>query len=267
MHVIVKQLAIIFHLLGAVQTHGTKHVARTHDFISLLPECVTLLFTWLAIAHATRSLIAYFAISPEHCFNRDAGKALKTRYIYTHPTTLYCNTIKKKLQYLCYLDRARYTHLNTSPVLQYLRYLEKGQIPPASLSLTSFQRDLMLHGDKYAVTASRTAPDQLRVSLNGSHVDVVARKLSDGGLLFQVDGSLHVVHAEEEASGTRLTIDNLTCLLENEHDPSCLTASSPGKLVRCAHLVSQNTSLRATVLSGCSVVPVSSFGAHTLPLS
>ena len=26
----------------------------------------------------------------------------------------------------------------------------------------------------------------------------------------------------------------LTCLLSNEHDLSCLTASSPGKLVRCA---------------------------------
>ena len=32
--------------------------------------------------------------------------------------------------------------------------------------------------------------------------------------------------------GTRLTIDSLTCLLANEHDPSRLLASSPGKLVR-----------------------------------
>lgn len=138
--------------------------------------------------------------------------------------------------------------LTRQPALQYLRYLEKGQIPPPSLSLTAFQRDLMLDGDKYAVHASRTAPDQLRVSLNGSHVDVVARKLSDGGLLFQVDGTLHVVHAEEEASGTRLTIDNLTCLLENEHDPSCLTASSPGKLVRCASDLTGACALHVLVL-------------------
>ena len=48
----------------------------------------------------------------------------------------------------------------------------------------------------------------------------------------QVDGQSHVVHSEEEALGTRLTIDSLTCLLANEHDPSRLIASSPGKLVR-----------------------------------
>jgi hypothetical protein len=32
----------------------------------------------------------------------------------------------------------------------------------------------------------------------------------------QVDGQSHVVHSEEEAMGTRLTIDSLTCLLANE---------------------------------------------------
>ena len=50
--------------------------------------------------------------------------------------------------------------------------------------------------------------------------------------MVQVDGQSHVVHSEEEALGTRLTIDSLTCLLANEHDPSQLLASSPGKLVR-----------------------------------
>lgn len=29
-----------------------------------------------------------------------------------------------------------------------------------------------------------------------------------------------MVHSEEEALGTRLTIDSRTCLLSNEHDPS-----------------------------------------------
>ena len=41
-----------------------------------------------------------------------------------------------------------------------------------------------------------------------------------------------MVHSEEEAMGTRITIDSLTCLLANESDPSRLTASSPGKLTR-----------------------------------
>ena len=52
------------------------------------------------------------------------------------------------------------------------------------------------------------------------------------GLRAQVDGQAHVVHAEEEAQGTRLGIDSLTCLLANEADPSRLTAMSPGKLMK-----------------------------------
>ena len=48
----------------------------------------------------------------------------------------------------------------------------------------------------------------------------------------QVDGLSHVVHSEEEALGTRITIDSLTCLLANESDPSRLLASCPGKLIR-----------------------------------
>ena len=51
----------------------------------------------------------------------------------------------------------------------------------------------------------------------------------------QVDGESHVVHVEEEALGTRLIVNTLTCLLAKEVDPSRLVASSPGKLVR--HLV------------------------------
>lgn len=47
----------------------------------------------------------------------------------------------------------------------------------------------------------------------------------------QVDGQSHVVHSEEEALGTRLTIDSLTCLLANETDPSRLITASPGKLI------------------------------------
>lgn len=47
-----------------------------------------------------------------------------------------------------------------------------------------------------------------------------------------------MVHSEEEALGTRLTIDSLTCLLANETDPSRLVAVSPGKLMR--HLVEED---------------------------
>lgn len=115
---------------------------------------------------------------------------------------------------------------------EYMGFLEKGQLPPARLTLTSFTEDLCLEGVKYTVGVTRRAPDTFSLWLNGSRVDAVARRLNDGGLLVQVDGQAHVVHSEEEPQGTRVTIDSLTCLLANEADPSRLLAASPGKLVR-----------------------------------
>eukprot|EP00892_Ulva_mutabilis_P004884 jgi/Ulvmu1/2768/UM014_0226.1 len=117
-------------------------------------------------------------------------------------------------------------------VSEYLKYLEKGQAAPTALSMTTFTVDLTLEADKFRLTVHRAAPDMLRLHLNHSAVDVGARKLSDGSILIQVDGCAHIVHAEKEVTGTRLIIDNLTCLLPNEHDPSSLRAPSPGKLLR-----------------------------------
>ena len=50
--------------------------------------------------------------------------------------------------------------------------------------------------------------------------------------MLQVDGESHVLHTEEEAMGTRLVMDTLSCLIAKEADPSRLVALSPGKLVR-----------------------------------
>ena len=50
-----------------------------------------------------------------------------------------------------------------------------------------------------------------------------------------MDGHTHVVHSEQDSTGTRLMIDSLTCLLANESDPSRLLTHSPGKLIKCLH--------------------------------
>jgi acetyl-CoA carboxylase / biotin carboxylase 1 len=44
-----------------------------------------------------------------------------------------------------------------------------------------------------------------------------------------VDGEGHVMHTEEEALGTRLVMDTLSCVIEKEADPSKLIAMSPGE--------------------------------------
>eukprot|EP00879_Flechtneria_rotunda_P003437 GHRR01003666.1.p1 GENE.GHRR01003666.1~~GHRR01003666.1.p1 ORF type:complete len:1583 (+),score=615.48 GHRR01003666.1:404-5152(+) len=115
---------------------------------------------------------------------------------------------------------------------EYLGYLSKGQLPPPDISLVYFQDDLVIDDIKYHVKVIRRGPFTFNVSVNNTAVDVVARKLGDGGFLLQVDGESHVLHTEEEAMGTRLVMDTLSCIIAKEADPSRLVALSPGKLVR-----------------------------------
>lgn len=135
------------------------------------------------------------------------------------------------LSVVCGAVLRAWMHTN-SRLAEYLGYLEKGQLPPARISLVTINEEFVVDGSKYSVKVVRTGPQSLTLHLGGSSVDVVARTLNDGGLLIQLDGSSHVIHAEEEPAGTRLSIGTHTCLLSNEHDPSKLTALSTGKLVR-----------------------------------
>lgn len=101
----------------------------------------------------------------------------------------------------------------------YLELLAKGQIPPSSMSLTSFEDDAVLDGMKYHVKILKQSPHDYLV-LNGSSAECRARTRADGGILLQIDGQKHIVHWENEPLGTRLQIDSCTCLFANEHDPS-----------------------------------------------
>ncbi|KAL6777494.1 BCC3 [Auxenochlorella protothecoides x Auxenochlorella symbiontica] len=118
---------------------------------------------------------------------------------------------------------------------EFLAFLQKGQLPPDRVSLIHLTEEFVVDGVKYAVDVRRRGPQAYRLTLGGVGVDATARTLKDGGLLLQLDGQAHVLHAEEEALGTRITVGSQTCLLSNEHDPSQLMAVSTGKLVR--HLV------------------------------
>ena len=143
-------------------------------------------------------------------------------------------TAVKPPWYLSVISGAALRSLETVTSLsaEFLSYLERGQLPPSRLSLVASTEEFVVDGVKYRVRVSRTSHHGLRLILGGSSVDVLARRLNDGGLLVQVDGAAHVVHWEEEALGTRLLIDTTTALLSNEHDPSRVLAISTGKLLR-----------------------------------
>lgn len=55
---------------------------------------------------------------------------------------------------------------------------------------------------------------RLAGSSGQQEVLVHTHTLRDGGLLVQLDGTSHVVYAEEETAGTRLLVDGRTCLLQ-----------------------------------------------------
>ena len=63
---------------------------------------------------------------------------------------------------------------------------------------TEFVYELILDGQKYNVAAVRSGPRAYTVCLNDSSVEAEVRQLRDGGLLVLVDGSSHVVFAENE---------------------------------------------------------------------
>ena len=78
----------------------------------------------------------------------------------------------------------------------------------------------------------QSGPQNYVLYINGSIVEVNAKKLSDGGLLIKMNNKSHVTYAKEDVSSTRLMIEGKTCILEKENDPTKLRAPSPGKLVR-----------------------------------
>ena len=79
--------------------------------------------------------------------------------------------------------------------------------------------------------------------LNGGKTSVGVRPLADGGLLMLLNGRSHAAYWREEVGALRLMIDNKTCLIEQENDPTQLRSPSPGKLVR--YLVESGDHLKA----------------------
>ncbi|KAI7832926.1 acetyl-CoA carboxylase [Kickxella alabastrina] len=110
--------------------------------------------------------------------------------------------------------------------------MDRGQAPTKELLKTTFLVEFIYEGVRYRFIANRTGPTGWILYLNGSKVAVGVRPLSDGGLLVLLDGKSHACYTSAEVGATRLLVDERTCLLEEEVDPTQLRSPSPGKLVR-----------------------------------
>ncbi|KAI9819078.1 MAG: acetyl-coenzyme-A carboxylase [Phylliscum demangeonii] len=114
----------------------------------------------------------------------------------------------------------------------YKTSLEKGQVPSKDILKTVFPIDFIYEGGRYKFTATRSSLESYHLFINGSKCEVGVRALSDGGLLLLISGRSHSVYWKEEVGATRISVDSMTCLLEQENDPTQLRTPSPGKLVK-----------------------------------
>ncbi|TPX55246.1 acetyl-CoA carboxylase [Powellomyces hirtus] len=130
-----------------------------------------------------------------------------------------------------------------SNIAEYHKALEKGQTPARNLLATSSKVEFIYNNVQYKISTAVTGPESYRLSVNGSSVDVVAKKLADGGLMVLLGGQKHLVYAKEEGHVTHMELDSKTCVLEKENDPTKLRSPSPGKLVR--YLVEDGSHINA----------------------
>ncbi len=116
--------------------------------------------------------------------------------------------------------------------VEYVRSLEKGQVPNRNLLRTIYPVEFIYENHRYKFTATKLLEGSYTLFLNGTRCVVGVRALSDGGILCAVAGKLNAVYWKEEALATRLLVNGKTCLLEAENDPTQLRTPSPGKLVK-----------------------------------
>lgn len=133
----------------------------------------------------------------------------------------------------------------------FIKCLERGQLPPIDRSLVVFPVELIYDDVKYCFEVTRSDVSALRVRLadqpkqGETNRSVLAdvRALGDGGKLVLADGRSHVCYMREEPTGLRMSINGKTCLFPKEYDPTLLTSSVSGKLIR--FLVSNEDRIRA----------------------
>jgi acetyl-CoA carboxylase/biotin carboxylase 1 len=117
-------------------------------------------------------------------------------------------------------------------ISKYRASLEKGHVPARDALKTLFPIDFIYDSHHYTFTATRSSLSSYNLSINDSKCSVGVRALSDTGLLVLLGGQSHSVYWKEDAGAMRLSIDNKTCLIEQQNDPTQLRTPSPGKLVR-----------------------------------
>ena len=121
----------------------------------------------------------------------------------------------------------------TTVTQQYKSALEKGQILPLqSLPPKELPLNLILGNQLISLKIARPASSSFCIELNNTQLTLQIFRLSDSGILVQLNGVSYCSYLQETAENLRVTINNQTVVFDKEKDPSLITSSSAGKLVR-----------------------------------
>ena len=116
---------------------------------------------------------------------------------------------------------------------QYLAGLEKGQVLPLeNLPETSVPVTLVHNDQLLNLLVFRPSHNEYLIKLNKTEINLEIVRLSDGGILVQLNGVSYCSYLQETILNFRVTINNQTVVFEKENDPSILRAPSPGKLLK-----------------------------------
>lgn len=120
----------------------------------------------------------------------------------------------------------------TARKTSYYWYLERGQVPPSDLLLTSDVIELIHDNIKYSFSTRITNTNTVVITLKDRSVEVDFRKMNDGSLILVFNERSFVVHGKEEALGLRLVVGGRNYFFTKEYDPTSLRTATAGKLVR-----------------------------------
>ena len=110
--------------------------------------------------------------------------------------------------------------------------LARGVSPSAQeLSFNEAIFELIFEDVKYRLRVTRGGAETYFVWCNGALSETHVVRLADGGFLVLADGQSYKVYENESKVGTRIIVDGAPCYFPEDVDPSCLTATSAGKLV------------------------------------
>lgn len=134
-------------------------------------------------------------------------------------------------------------HLYEQCTIEYLKALERGQVPSKALLDTSFNLEFIYNEIQFKAKSYATSKESICVVINGVSNTVSVKKMPDQGLLLSIGGQTHYVYGKVEQETLMLSIDGRSCTFEKEHDPTKLLSPSPGKLVR--FMVEDGSKLKA----------------------